>query len=177
LDKLSEKKGSIARFEGSLLQRTTDDEQQPHGNQELFNNADSILYYKLPVHYSCDSVNARTGERIETDLFTLKNADNDPLSVFPGKDTELLEIINEENDSDEKLLIVKDHIGEPIIGYLVPAYSEVYVVDAQLYKENLSEYIRSRNITHVLVLSGIADANNSLYCQRLRDLFDSSISG
>ena len=82
-----------------------------------------------------------------------------------------------ENNNDEKLLIVKDHIGEPIIGYLVPAYEEVYVVDAQLYKGNLSEYIRSNDITHILILNGISNANNSLYCQRLRDLFDSGISG
>lgn len=177
LDKLSEKKGSIGRFEGSFIQRTTDEKIQPHGNQELFNNADSIDFYKLPVHYNCDRVDIKTGKRIETDLFTTDNAVNDPLSVFPGKDTELLEISNEENNNDEKLLIVKDHIGEPVIGYLIPAYDEVYVVDAQLYKENLSEYIRSSNITQVLILSGITDANSSLYCQRLRDLFDSSISG
>ena len=177
IDKLSEKKGSIGRFEGAFIKRTTDEKIQPHGNQELFNNADSIDFYKLPVHYNCDSVNARTGKRTETDLFTTDNAVTDPLSVFPGKDTELLEISNEENHNDENLLIVKDHIGEPVIGYLIPAYDKVYVVDAQLYKENLSEYIRSNDITQVLILSGISNANNSLYCQRLRDLFDSSISG
>ena len=110
-------------------------------------------------------------------MFTTDNAVIDPLSVFPGKDTELLEISNEENHNDENLLIVKDHIGEPVIGYLIPAYDKVYVVDAQLYKQNLSEYIRSNDITQVLILSGIANANNSLYCQRLRDLFDSSTSG
>ncbi len=177
IDRLSEKKGSIGRFEGTFIKRTTDEKIQPHGNQELFNNADSIDFYKLPVHYNCDSVDIRTGKRTETDLFTTDNAVIDPLSVFPGKDTELLEISNEENHNDENLLIVKDHIGEPVIGYLIPAYDKVYVVDAQLYKQNLSEYIRSNDITQVLILSGIANANNSLYCQRLRDLFDSSTSG
>ncbi len=177
LDKLSEKKGSISRFEGSFVARTTDNLIQPHGNQELFNNADSIVYYKLPVHYSCDSVNPKTEQRTETDLFTTDNAADDPLSVFPAKDTELLEIVNEENFNEERLLIVKDHIAEPIIGYLVPAYNEVFVVDVNLYKKNLNEYIRSKNITQVLVVNGIDDANNSLYCQRLRDLFDNSVSG
>ncbi|MBQ3693037.1 MAG: hypothetical protein II931_06975 [Clostridia bacterium] len=177
IDKLSEKKGSIGRFEGSFIRRTTGENVQPHGNQELFNNADSIDFYKLPVHYNCDSVDVKTGKRTETDLFTTDKAADDPLSVFPAKDTELLEISNVENNNDEKLLIVKDHIGEPIIGYLVPAYEEVYVVDAQLYKGNLSEYIRSNDITHILILNGISNANNSLYCQRLRDLFDSGISG
>ena len=177
LDKLSEKKGSISRFEGSFIKRTTDYKIQPHGNQELFDNADSIVYYKLPVNYSCDSVNGRTGERKETDLFTTDNVQKEPLSVFPAMNTELLEIINEENYSEERLLIVKDHIAEPLIGYLVPAYRGVYVADVNLYKENLNEYIRSRDITQVLVVNGIDDANNSLYCQRLRDLFDSSVSG
>ncbi len=176
-DKLSEKKGNIRRFEGELLQRTKDKEIQPHGNQELFDNADTIDFYKLPVHYNCYRIDTETGEEIETDLFTTDNAENDPLSVFPAKDTALLRIYNVENSGDEKLLIIKDHAGEPVIGYLVPAYSEVHVVDAQLYKENLSEYIRSNDITQVLFLSGITDANNSLYCQRLRDLFDNSISG
>ena len=67
-------------------------------------------------------------------------------------------------------------MAEPLIGYLVPGYSEVHVVDAQLYKMNLSEYIRSYDVTSVLIVNSITDANNSLYCQRLRDLFDNSIS-
>ncbi len=173
---LSAKKGSIVRFEGSFIKRTSDNKLQPHGNQELFENADSILYYRIPVNYSCNRIDLNTGEKTETNLFTQDNAGEDPLSVFPAKDTALLEIVNEENSGDDKLLIVKDHSAEPVIGYLVPAYKEIHVTDVSLYKNNINEYIRDCGITHVLVINGIDNANNSLYCQRLRDLFDSSIS-
>lgn len=177
IDTLSENKGNIRRFEGEFLKRTTDEKIQPHGNQELFDNADTIDFYRIPVQYNCYRIDMQTGEEIETELFSTDNTENDSLSVFPGKDTELLKIYNLENYSDEKLLIIKDHAGEPVIGYLVPAYSEVHVVDVQLYKDNLNDYIRRNDITHVLFLSGITDANNSLYCRRLRDLFDNNISG
>ena len=176
ISKLSEKKGTLGRFEGSLLKRTVDADLQPHGNNELFANADIIDFYKLPVGYDCYSVDPETGDETETNLLSKENAQNDPLSVFPGRNTPLLQISNNDNNNDEILLIVKDGMAEPLIGYLVPGYSEVHVVDAQLYKMNLSEYIRSYDVTSVLIVNSITDANNSLYCQRLRDLFDNSIS-
>ncbi len=174
-EKLSEKKGNVRRFEGSFIARTTDEKLQPHGNQELFDNADTVDFFKLPVHYNCFSVDLESGDETETDLFTTEKSNSDPLSVFPAKDTALLKIYNVENDNDENLLIIKDHAGEPVIGYLVPAYEEVHVIDTELYKGNINEYIQENDITHVLFISSITDANNSLYCQRLRDLFDNNI--
>ena len=49
IDKLSEKKGNIRRFEGSFLQRTKDEKIQPHGNQELFDNANPEERYLYRV--------------------------------------------------------------------------------------------------------------------------------
>lgn len=176
LDEWSERKGIIKRFEGSLLQRTIDEKQQPHGNQELFNNADTVEFYRMIVNYNCYSVDQETGEYTETNLFSIDNAEKDPMSVFPGNNTALLQIANLESDNSERLLVVKDSAAEPILGYLVPGYGEVHIVDTQLYKDNLGEYIRKNDITQVLIVSSITNANNSLYCQRLRDLFDSSIT-
>ena len=177
LDEWSERKGIIKRFEGELLQRTVDAEKQPHGNQELFNNADTVEFYRMIVDYDCYAIDPETGDRTETNLFSIDNAEEDPLSILPGKDTALLKITNLESDNSERLLVVKDSMAEPVLGYLVPGYGEIHIVDTQIYKENLSEYIRSNGITQVLIVSSITDANNSLYCQRLRDLFDSSITG
>ncbi len=177
LDTLSEKSGVIPRFEGEYLARTSDAKKQPHGNQELFNNADTIEYYKLPVHYNCYSIDPVTGGRVETDLFSETDIPaDDPLSVFPAKDTKLLYIENIQNSSTKKLLIIKDHVAEPVIGYLVPQYTQVHIADASLYSGDLLSYINENEITDVLFINGIDDANNSLYCQRLRDLFDNSIS-
>lgn len=176
LEKLGEKQGVIRRFEGELLQRTVDEKTQPHGNQDLFNNADTIVYYKLPVHYGCFRVDTVKGEYIEKDLFTEEDVKTDPLSVFPARNTEFMVATNLENNTEDKLLIVKDHAAEPVIGYLIPCYREVHIVDAELYKGGITEYIRDNKITDVLVINGIDDANNTLYCQRLRDLFDSSIT-
>ena len=176
LDKLAEKQGVIRRFEGDLLKRTIDEKTQPHGNQELFNNADTIVYYRLPVQYGCFRVDTVKGEYIEKDLFTEEDVKDDPLSVFPAYKTEFMVATNLENETEDKLLIVKDHAAEPVIGYLIPCYREVHIADTQLYNGSLNAYIRDNNITHVLVINGIDNANNTLYCQRLRDLFDSSIT-
>lgn len=177
LDDMAAQKGIIKRFEGSYIQRTSDEETQPNGNEELAANADYIEFYKLNVNYVCYSINMETGSEEEIELFSIDNVGSDPLSVFPGSTTSLLRIINHDCSNGERLLVVKDSFADPMIGYLVPGYSQVHVVDAQLYEKNLSEYIRSNDITQVLFLSSVTDANNSLYCQRLRDLFESSVTG
>ena len=175
LDELAKKKGNIRRFEGDLLKRTIDAAIQPHGNQELFDNADTIDFYKLPVNYNSYVVDMKTGDYKEKDLFTIENVKEDPLSVFPARNTPLMVIYDLETSSKEKLLIVKDSYAEPMIGYLIPGCGEVHVADAQLYTGNLSEYVIKHGITKVLIVNGINNANNALYCQKLKDIFDSSI--
>lgn len=177
IDDMISQKGIIKHFEGEYIQRTTDEKTQPNGNEELLANCDSVDFYKLDVNYTCYSVNSETGLEEEISLFSIDKVGNDPMSVFPGNGTPFLRIINHDSDNSEKLLVIKDSFAEPMIGYLVPGYYQVHVVDTKLYKENLSEYIRSNDITQVLFLSSITNANNSLYCQRLRDLFDKSITG
>lgn len=176
LKDLAAKKYGISPFEGSYIAATTEPRKQPHGNQELFDNADTVEYYKLPVHYDCFAIDPATGDRTETDLFSEKAAAADPLAVFPGKDTPLLTVYNLQSSNTDKLLIVKDHAAEAVIGYLIPHYSEIYIADASLYSGDLREYANEYAVTDVLFINGIDNANNSLYCQRLRDLFDNSIS-
>ena len=177
LETLSENKGSAGRFEGSFIKATVDTYLQPHGNQVLFENADIVEFFRPAVDYSCYSVNPKTDEGQETNIFSTENAKGNPLSVFPANNAPMLRIYRSGETDDTNLLIVKDYIAEPLIGYLIPHYSEIHVADAQLYKENLSEYILKHEITQILIVNGISNANNSLYCQRLRDLFDSSVSG
>ena len=176
LDELSKKRGSIARFEGSFIQRTTDPKKQPHGNQQLFDNADVIEYFKVPVHYNCYAVDQKTGGRVETDLFSEKYTADDSLKIFPAKDTPLLYAENVQTEKQHKLLIVKDHAAEPVIGYFVPHFAEVHIADVSLYSGNLRQYVNEHEIDTVLFINGISNANNSLYCQRMRDQFDNSIS-
>lgn len=176
-DDILTNKGIIKNFEGSYIQRTTDEKTQPNGNPELYANADEVEFYKPNVNYVCYGINSDTGEEEETEIFSIDNTVEDPLSVFPAHDTPILRIINYDSDNEERLLVIKDSAAEPMLGYFVPSYSQVHIVDTQLFKENVSEYIRSNDITQVLIVSSITDANNSLYCQRLRDLFDSSITG
>ena len=100
----------------------------------------------------------------------------DILNIFPGKDKALLTIENLQSSTDKKLLIVKDHSAEPVIGYLIPHYTEVFVADVSLYSGSLADYINENEITDILFINGIDSANNALYCQRMRDLFDNSLS-
>ena len=149
---------------------------QPDGNPELLGSGDIVEYYKLPVHYNCYSVDPKTGNRVETDLFKESDAISDILNIFPGKDKALLTIENLQSSTDKKLLIVKDHSAEPVIGYLIPHYTEVFVADVSLYSGSLADYINENEITDILFINGIDSANNALYCQRMRDLFDNSLS-
>lgn len=177
LEDLAENKGIIKRFEGEYLQRTKDEKSQPNGNEELFANIDEVDFYKLDLNYTCYSIDKETGKEEEIELFSIDNTVDNPLNVFPAHDTPLLRVINHDSDNDDRLLVLKNVTAEPMLGYLVAGYGQLHVIDTEIYKENVSEYIRKNDITQVLIVSSITDANNSLYCQRLRDLFDSSITG
>lgn len=199
LDSMSENRGIIKNFLGSLYERTVDKNIQPEGNGELRTNADTVEFYKPETDYSCyiygglpdtDTVDSDTegygysdtdsesSTDSDRELFSMVGVENDAFGIFPGKDAPVLQIYNHDAwDSEERLLIVKDDYANPMIGYLIPGYNEVHAVDTMLYKGNLGEYINEHEITQVLFLSSISNANNSLYCQRLRDLFDKGITG
>lgn len=203
LENLSEYKGVVKNFAGSYIERTTDEMLQPDGNPELRAHLDIIEFYKLDVNYSCYTENDSDTDTDEqggyqyysesdtdnygyyydsdsddsVELFSMSGLNNDPFAIFPGRNVPLMEIQNhDEWNSTERLLIIKDDYANPMIGYLVKSYNEVHVVDTMLWKGNITEYIDDNDITQVLFLSSITDANNSLYCQRLKDLFDSSIT-
>lgn len=172
---LSEKSGVIDPFKGSYITRTTDAHTQPLGNPILSSNSDKIEYYKIPVNYNCFAFD-KNGSRTETDLFSEKGIGDDPLKIFPAKDIPLMTVEIPQTSETGRLLIVKDHAAEPVIGYLIPHFKEVHIIDVTLYSGDFSEYVNSHEITDILFINGIDDANNSLYCRRLRDKFDNSIS-
>lgn len=198
---MAQYKGIIKNFAGSYIDRTTDEKIQPNGNAQLCENLDTVEFYKLNVDYSCyvftedgadtdednyeysepeydDYESDDDDEDEDEELFSMSGVADDAMSIFPGYKTPLLQIYNHDAwDSTERLLVIKDDYANPMIGFLVPGYNQVHVVDTMLYKGNLSEYIIENDITQVLFLSSAANANNSLYCQRLRDLFDSGITG
>lgn len=175
---LASLRGAIKNFGGSYLQRTIDKNTQPNGNAELLDNLDTVTFYGLNVNYSCYAIDKSKGYEEElSDLFSIDKLGDEPLSIFPSSNTTLIRILNHDSNNDERLLVVGDSLSDPMLSYLVPCYYQVHIVDTNIYKENLREYIRDNNITQVLFLSSITNANNSLYCQRLRDLFDSSITG
>lgn len=196
-DDMAQYRGIIKNFAGSYIDRTTDKALQPDGNAQLRENTDTVEFYKLNADYSCYEYTNESyySDKSDTDtddndyysseadsdstrLFSITGVDEDTMSIFPGYKTPLLQIENhDEWDSPERLLIVKDHYANPMVGYFVPGYNQVHVADAMLFKGNLNEYITENDITQVLFLSSVTNANNSLYCQRLRDLFDGSITG
>ena len=176
LSELSKKKGSVSPFYGEFSELTTDKITQPYGNGELYKNSDTVEFYKLPVHYNCYKRSLDGSYSLEFDLFKDIYAADDPLAVFPGYETPFLYIENTQKNTDNKLLIIKDHTAEPVVGYFVPHFKEVHIADVSLLDGSLGSYINEQEITHILIINGIENANNSLYCQRLRDLFDNSIS-
>ncbi len=174
LAELSTRRGIINSFGGSLLQRTVDESTQPNGNESLYENRDTIEFYKIDADYTC-YIQDDNGEETETELFSLDGVESDPFGIFPSGS--LIRIENNEGTGTDKLLIIKDDFANPMIGYFVSGYGEVHVIDTQTYHGNAISYISENDITQVVFICGIENANNSLYCQRLRDLFDSSTIG
>lgn len=123
---------------------------------------DAITIYrnpadKLTVEY------ADTGETSNS-LYNLEYVDEkDKYSLFLDNLHSLIEITNENADSDRELVLVKDSYANSMVPFLVHHYEKIYVFDTRYYKQGVSAFIKEHpEVTDVLLLYNMNTLDNDL---------------
>lgn len=117
---------------------------------------DDIILYSNP---SDQLVVDYTDKNIQTD--TLYNLDyvmeKDKYSLFLDNLHTLIEITNENADSNRQLLLVKDSYANSMVPFLVHHFEKIYVVDTRYFKNGPSSLLEEHpEITDVLVLYNLS---------------------
>ena len=77
--------------------------------------------------------------------------EKDKYQVFFGGNHAIVDIVTT-NDNQRRLLIFKDSYANCFVPFLIPYYSEIIMIDARYYYENVHTLVENKAITDVLFL-------------------------
>ncbi|MCR5837283.1 MAG: hypothetical protein K6G88_12335 [Lachnospiraceae bacterium] len=86
----------------------------------------------------------------------------DKYSVFGGGNQALQIVENQESESEDELVIVKDSFANCFVPFLVYHYRKIHIIDPRYYMPHISDYVKkNENVKDVLVLYNIDSLNNN----------------
>lgn len=88
--------------------------------------------------------------------------------VFLHGDNPLMKIENPENTSGKKAVVVKESYGNAFAPFLIPHYSEVYVVDLRYFNNNLINFVNENEINDVVFINNVFAANTMTHIEKLK---------
>lgn len=114
--------------------------------------ADSITLYNNPSDLL--TVNYTDTKEITDTLYNLDYlSQKDKYSLFLNNLHTLIEITNENAESDRELVLIKDSYANCMVPFLTHHYKKIYVFDTRYYKQGPSSFIREHeDVTDVLLL-------------------------
>lgn len=114
--------------------------------------ADSIEVYTNPDDKL--TVNYTDTEEIKDSLYNFDYVlKKDKYSLFLDNLHTLVEITNENADTERELVLIKDSYANCIVPFLTQHYKKIYVFDTRYYKQGPSKFINeNKGITDVLLL-------------------------
>lgn len=63
-----------------------------------------------------------------------------------------LAVIHTDRDTNRSLVMFKDSYSHEMLPYLIPYFDEIHLIDLRYYREDMVEYIKDHEFTHVLFL-------------------------
>lgn len=166
----STQKNTIEGFLGSLYTSSE--------ASVLKENPDHVDYYTLPGNYSCKLFMQDSSEPIDVDMYYEEaEPGSGTYGVFIWGDNPLTIIDNEDNDSGEKIALVKESYGNAFAPYLAYNYDEVHIIDFRYFDGNLADYCKANGIKNVLFLNGVMSANTGIQISAMDTLFTNSGTG
>jgi len=81
--------------------------------------------------------------------------EKDKYSYFLNTNQGIIEITNNNIDSNDEILIIKDSFANSFIPILANHYKKIHVIDLRYYNLPISNYIKENNIKNVLLLYNI----------------------
>lgn len=114
--------------------------------------ADSITLYTNPADSL--TVNYTDTEEVTDSLYNLDYVgQKDKYSLFLNNLHTLIEITNENAESDRELILIKDSYANSMVPFLTHHYKKIYVFDTRYYKQGPSSFIEEHpSVTDVLLL-------------------------
>ena len=123
--------------------------------------SDSIKLYRysnnLDVYYDDD--NKHTNSLYEYSYLSKK----DKYAMFLDNNHSLIIITNNDIESEDELIVIKDSYANSLIPFLVNHYKRIHVIDPRYYNGSISEYIcNNSNINNGLILYNMATIEDDL---------------
>jgi|GEM_PF-2854525 len=141
------------------------------------NNPDTVYYYMPIVDTTCEAWNYDSNNNIYSSGASVINESNGGSAyynrylVFLGGDNALMKITNNEATTDRKLLITKDSYANAFIPWLVPHFSEIYVVDPRHYQGSFADLVDENNIDNILIMNYWLAANTTTWNGYIQNKF------
>lgn len=137
------------RFNGTLYSKTNDYTLTP----------DSI--YKIKDLSDDYTVKYVATNKVKNTMYEEKYLEEkDKYSYFLNNNQPIIEITNNDIDSKESLLVIKDSYANAFIPFLIGNYKKIYVIDPRYYTASITEYINKNEIENILILYNIMTIDN-----------------
>lgn len=129
-------------------------------------NADYTVTYYSKNDYSADPISHEGG-------FFWEISDEQKsswYSTFLRGDNYAVKAVNNNCNNGRKLLIVKDSYGNALAPFLINGFEEIYIVDARVFNDKLSNTIEEFGITDVLFAQCTFSAVGQDYANSLKEI-------
>ncbi|MEA4854065.1 MAG: DHHW family protein [Christensenella sp.] len=123
---------------------------------------DTLEIWRYPIRVTVEIKDDNKPEPVFSDtmFFEDRLSETDKYSVFLDGNHSMARIMNPDAKGG-KLLIIKDSFAHCMAPFLAKEYSEIDMVDLRYFKrQSVSELMKERGITQVLVLYGVDDFVN-----------------
>lgn len=88
--------------------------------------------------------------------------ENTKYSTFVAGDNPYSVITNNNSDSNESCVVVKESYGNAMIPFLVDHYKKIYIVDYRYYKGNLINLVKKKKVHDVIFVNNAEAINNTV---------------
>jgi hypothetical protein len=155
----SYEQGEVPEYLGSLYSATM--------NRKLAAHPDTIVYYKpiVPHRYFVHYTGSMEMPLIDLSHATKKNK----YRIFLSGDRPWGQITTQ-IDNHRKLLVIKDSYGNALVPFLLPHYSEIFVVDPRQFNQPLIPFIQKHDIREMLFINNAEVLMDQSFAELLRRL-------
>lgn len=136
-------------------------------SKQMEENWDTVQLYHPFVPY--DYYVLHNGQHIAP-LLDMGHANNkNKYGIFLGGDRPLAKIVTGQKQVG-KIIVIKDSYGNAFVPFLIPHYSQIYIVDPRHYEEPIIDLIQSENIDEVLILNNVMVTESNDFADIIRSL-------
>ncbi|NLW17020.1 MAG: hypothetical protein GX033_05155 [Firmicutes bacterium] len=137
-------------------------------SKQMEANPDTVQLYHPFVDHEYHLL--RDGRQIPLPVLDMSHAENkNKYGIFLSGDRPLAKIVTSQEQLG-KIMVIKDSYGNAFVPFLIPHYSEIYIVDPRHYKQPVIDLIVSEGIDEVLILNNVMVVESNDIADIIREL-------